>query len=643
MRAALLTLCSVLLCVLGMELALRVLDGWSLRYPRLVTTQQRVLTLLARPARNPSAWELARRHLASSPLAPGVDPAWFDEDPNEPESVSRIVSPDRLNAWQEYVSRGLYGPQSHYVWNRKFVLDAHETDWGHYFARLPGELDTFTPIDGQSRPRYRFPPQERLPSGLLTNRQGWRGAELRFTGDPQRVLIAFVGASTTIEGHTHRFSHAELVGHWLNRWAESRALPLRFDVINAGREGVNSSDIAQITLQEVLPWAPDWVIYLEGANQTFAYRELVRSPDSRPLPGLPSAQPGPLGRAAAYSAILHRVQRAVRENRPLITPDRPPYVLDRSRLDLTPIDLRHYSGLPMQWDVICRDLETMHDAISATGGRLLISSYTWFDPQGHNLDPGRHRFIHEQLLQNSWPLSPADWQELMQRQNQVFQRLAAVTGAGFLDVDRHLPRDPDLFVDPIHVNESGARLRGWIVFNLLVPLVEDAWRRGELPRHQPPLSAWSYGDIVRVVRPSGAPAALPAVASRPIALDRLSIEAGALLRPDESAVLVTAPKQWSVAAAIELPAELQSGSPSGFSLSIDLQVRTGSIGVGLLRTDHPETYLRAIVTAADGRKEIQIHVPPGNRLSHLRIENALVDQSSEVQLFNLRVSSASAR
>ena len=42
---------------------------------------------------------------------------------------------------------------------------------------------------------------------------------------------------------------------------------MRFDGVNAGREGVGSSNIAVITLQEVLPLGARHRGLLEGANQ----------------------------------------------------------------------------------------------------------------------------------------------------------------------------------------------------------------------------------------------------------------------------------------------------------------------------------------------------------------------------------------
>jgi len=61
----------------------------------------------------------------------------------------------------------------------------------------------------------------------------------------------------------------------------------------------------------------------------------------------------------------------------------------------------------------------------------------------------------------------------------------------FIDVARHTPFDPDLFVDAIHTTYAGERVRAWVFFQLLVPIVEShlksgAWPRKVAPSTEPP-------------------------------------------------------------------------------------------------------------------------------------------------------------
>ena len=57
---------------------------------------------------------------------------------------------------------------------------------------------------------------------------------------PRTIRIAFVGASTTVGFHAEPYSYPEIVGQWLERWADARHRGLSIEAINAGREAVNS-------------------------------------------------------------------------------------------------------------------------------------------------------------------------------------------------------------------------------------------------------------------------------------------------------------------------------------------------------------------------------------------------------------------
>ena len=45
-----------------------------------------------------------------------------------------------------------------------------------------------------------------------------------------------------------------------------------------------------------------------------------------------------------------------------------------------------------------------------------------------------------------------------------------------------MPQDPDLYSDAIHNTLSGLRVRAWIVFQQLVPIIEDRMARGLWPK-----------------------------------------------------------------------------------------------------------------------------------------------------------------
>src|SRR6185369_4808922 len=132
------------------------------------------------------------------------------------------------------------------------------------------------------------------------------------------------GASTTVGLFSLPFSYPEYVVHWLNLWAERNALSIRFDGINAGREGISSGPIAAVIRQEVLPAEPDLIVYYEGANQSLCARGAMAA---RPEPSaIWKFVDSALLPASPYSQLARRVQAAVRllKAHGGYEPDKPP-------------------------------------------------------------------------------------------------------------------------------------------------------------------------------------------------------------------------------------------------------------------------------------------------------------------------------
>jgi len=638
MKAAALTVCTLLLCLLVGEVALRLLDGYSLAHVALVATRPPSSGAATDPAREVTL--VQQRHLSHMPLVDGVRPEWFAEDPPPPAGKARPVDPARQQALLDFLARGLLGPQSSYVWNQVAAADNTELDWTAHFGSLPAEIETFTPGNRAPFPRFRFPPSQHLPMGMVTDRHGWRGEEFRYENDPRRVLIAFVGASTTQEDYSFPFSYPERVGFWLNRWAEANAVPLRFDIINAGREGLGSRDIAAIVEEEIQPLQPDFIIYLEGSNQTLAYRSLVQRPPGGSIPPMTPPRPTRLQRAAGFSAMLARVQFGLDEyGHTLREPPKPAYGLYRDTLRLDGVRQGDYRRLPLNLDVICNDLARIARVAKTGHGRLFVSTFTWFNADGIALNAHRHRHIYDDLNARTWPLTNADWHELMTFQNDVLRAFALQRGVGLLEVDSQLPQDPDLFVDPIHVTSAGSRLRGWTVFNLLLPHIRTAWQRGELPSAHP-RTDWHYGPITRFRRPTEADAPVAPVNDAPTADDRFHLSRYTALDPTAQITRTgrgvrvrTGNRQWSRAIGFDY----LSPRPEALEVEVKLRVWSGSVGVGLLRSNHPDTLGRQIINAADTETTVRLRFTTAESISHLLFENALGEGVSDFEVLGITV------
>ena len=485
---ALLLVMSILLCLAVAEGVVRVLNGQPLlAFPLPDGIDEGVL----KPGQ-----------VDTIPRAPGVELAWFSSNP--PPLPNRKPPPE---GWQHLFmdlraksSRGAaFQPNDAFkVWNSVFAGDPCQHP---FLKQAPGHLYLYDPVDGKASPPYRFYPNVTLPDRLVTNQIGWRGAPIEVPRGPRTVRIVFAGSSTVVDGHFAPWSYPEYVGHWLTLWAEAKKLDVRFEVLNSARESNTSNDIANVIHTEVLPLRPDLVVYYEGGNQFRLDTVVDRVPQGsavRPPSTGASLSPGWLREASHWSALLGRVQAAIgyagsdMDGREWPKPDYEivwPPGLDEQDPDLA------YPKLPVSLNQIQRDLDRIRADLATVGSDLALSSFAWMVKDGLVLDPIRHRYILEELNVRHYPYRYRDIERLAKFENRLFAKYARVHGLGFIDVAGQLPADPDLFLDAVHSSYAGTRMRGWITFNQLVPMIEKrladkSWPR-PMPSPEPPLPTFT--------------------------------------------------------------------------------------------------------------------------------------------------------
>jgi hypothetical protein len=236
------------------EGAIRYIDGYAMFHTPLTT---------------PSGFApVDPKTLDQLPAAAGVERDWFFADP--PTLPNRRPVPaewqDRFRAIEaKPAAAGNFMPLDAFkAWNAVFAADPC-THWLLQYS--PRELFVYDPPDGAAMPPYRFLPDVTFPTGLVTNQLGWRGRPIENPRGDKTVRIVVVGASATIDSHYTHFSWAEFAGQWLNIWAKSKGLPAHFEILNAARESITSTDIAAIVRTEILALRSDLVVYYEGGNQ----------------------------------------------------------------------------------------------------------------------------------------------------------------------------------------------------------------------------------------------------------------------------------------------------------------------------------------------------------------------------------------
>jgi hypothetical protein len=477
--SVLLTVGSFLFALTLAEVFLR----WVVHVPGDTSTKSAAPKSAVPPAR--SAIENAARYVNSAPLPESVDTHWFMDDP--PALPNRgTVPPEVQRRFDDYTKRGIYAPQSSYVWNLEFVRSQTCVAKSKIFASYPDSIDVFDPIGKSPYPRFRFLPGITHPSGLVANSFGFRGPEIVLRKPPRTIRIAFVGASATVDTHSYNASYPEWTAHWLNRWSQSRHWDVRFEVLNAGREGIGSSDIAAIVQQEVVPLDPDLILYMEGGNQFYA-NAMVSSRTPRQAITDPSLylehsrrvlvwlrEHFALARLVdrVFSVRVAMLDEPVKPKHQLVWPDHS----GGSSVDV------NGQSLPLDLTTIRADLDAIGNAVHPLGGQVAISSFLWLAEPGLRLSPDRHKYIFQQLNTGLWPLTYAEIKLIANYQNQFFRKYAESRGDYFIDLAGRMPRDPDLFSDAVHMTEAGVRLQGWITFALLAPTVESKIKSGEWPR-----------------------------------------------------------------------------------------------------------------------------------------------------------------
>lgn len=468
-RAAVVAL-SIALSLATLEAALRGLDGLPLFALQIPIAVPRLGRADARRAAD-------LRYLASIPLAPGVDRAWYALNP-APRTSPPAASPETAARIERYKLVDPLG--AFFVWNRVYLL--REMCAGSAFGSL-GVLDDFYVFDapdGGAYPIYRHLPYIDAPQWFLPNRFGWRGPDITVAKPAGTIRIAFLGASTTVGPYYLPHAPTEILEHWLNLWLAARG-PYRVEVLNTARTGVDVHTTAAVVEQELLPLEPDLSVYYEGAN-SFRPGLLLHLPrgftPAAPHPNITFKWP-----VERYSVLARRVRSVVdvwltdegREPAKQTFEIRWPAEVDEFDPDVT-------RPLPMDMQIEVAQFDRMRRALTAQGGRFAMASFVWMVEDGIRLELPRDLILFNYLNSTYYPLTYGQLRRAVDFQNRVFRNFARHHGLPFFDVERSAPRDPLLFSDAIHMTEQGMRLQAWTFLQHLVPWLDAEISAGRLPR-----------------------------------------------------------------------------------------------------------------------------------------------------------------
>lgn len=471
------------LCLVSMELIVRLLDGYEL-------TSLRLALPTARPAFSqadvggPNA--KIKNYVAALPIAAVVDRAWFDLDP---PAASQGTLPDLLQRLKKSAQeRGGSGDLGIYVWNSNWLNSMACTD---DFARLSDRLLTFSPPDNDIDPVFRLFGGVTLGYAYF-NSFGFRGPELDFKKPRRTLRIAFAGSSTVVDDYGNHFSYPEYVVNWLNVWAAHSGRDVKFEVINGGRSGFTIPSIEKTVTEQILPLDPDLVIF-DATAQRLHPTDVVKLDsqgsvidiDSR----LKERREAELGHGLVvtdYSAVGRRLYDAISGSG-----DGPELPTPKQSL-IWPAGVNEQDpdpdaqNLPMGLPSTIQTLDRIRRATSAAGAEIAVISSMWLTDPALKLDVIRNWRVFEQINQLHYPMSLSSINRALQFQNRVFAAYAQRRGIPYFDVQTRMPVDADLFSDDVHTREDGTRIRAWLIFNQLMPFVVAKLESGVWPREAAP-------------------------------------------------------------------------------------------------------------------------------------------------------------
>ena len=458
------------------------------------------------------------------------------------------------------------------------------------------------------------------------------------------IRIAFVGSSQTVGNGGYTFSYPDYFGFWLNQWLESKGSPLRVEIINAGREGITTTDVRAILRQEVLPLNPDYVIFFDGANQLGGSDALIHAEVPIKRQSLEEAVAARhlfpqwlTARFRLFSLIdnaydLYAPRPFNSQVAPIYQFGFPPDVNETSPDVTSP-------HLPLGLSTYVEDVRGMAQDAQTAGVHFLISTPFWLD--GSELpdtkDP-HFAFIARYLKSTFWPLDPGEIRRMADFQTRILRKLAEEDKIAILDIAADFPRDPNLFSDAYHVNQAGVPLLAWIALKRFLPYFtadiaagteHQEMRTGYQPPRRIALDYFVFHPQCHATDEQVAKA-------RAVPLDRLK-------PAQDTAVIQTAtsfkgralaPLAWHYIAALDLKAGCL---PGGGWVVVDLVAKGDEIGVGIEKKVGNDFWIRQFVKPNSRVQRISLRVDAFDQIGNFVVENGDIRAPASVELSALKV------
>jgi hypothetical protein len=139
-------------------------------------------------------------------------------------------------------------------------------------------------------------------------------------------------------------------------------------------------------------------------------------------------------------------------------------------------------NLPLNLNAILSNLKEIQAGTRAIGAKLVLSSFFWMVYEGMKLDSVANVGLYWTLNNQYWPATYAEMEQAARFQNAMFRKFAELQGIDFIDFAARFPRNPLFFGDAVHMTPAGRRMHGWVMLDLLTPLIQRWLEAREMPR-----------------------------------------------------------------------------------------------------------------------------------------------------------------
>jgi hypothetical protein len=471
-RFLLLGIGTLLWFAIGGELLCRFEDDWRID----------VFKLKTRPATKAAAGASNANPIAGLTYQEGVDPAWFG---TPPARIEKRANP-------ELQARTAANPtsmqQENYLWNSALLAHPDASQVALIRGFKEDTLFAFPSFDGSPYPRYRlYPDNDFRPTPWITDHWGWLSVDIAVRKPPRTIRIGIIGDSTS-----HNSYGLYLQG-FLDAWAQAHGIGLRFEVANAGLQGLGFEDGLAAMKYELGPIGLDYVVEyfapsfslvkpLMAEFATLPHGVNASMPQQHPLPE--SARRA-LASIAPYSAVVRRMvgdDTHADSNGLLPEPIKPRAVLHLPSVSGGRVVLKeaskvaYFAGILSRLDRFKELAQALHAAPFVSTERLCV----W---DGMKLRSGADQRLYQVLNGPAfWPYSYADLRQMLAAHNGAIVAWAQANGTNVVDIDGRMPERPDLCEDAWHDTELGRRMRAWLIFQALVPQVKQDLRNNVAPR-----------------------------------------------------------------------------------------------------------------------------------------------------------------